>query len=1270
MATSSATSTNQEAYSKLQTCVSNGYGIQVGLVTRNDVTYKRYVIPYDKDGNPIRTSELQRALDPANAGLRSVNIQKINDLAQSILAPHREAHDTTLEKKAQNAFFDEKGVHYVKSDKADDEDSVSHQKQSLTTTHLSTYSKAFGGIKDGMTGDQKAVLDLEATLGSKTVEGMTRDEIDGALDQIKDKNFVRLFRKFHAEASPTTPLQQVYRKALKIYVKDAVKTFRVSLNPTSLESVTKELNKTAHAKFDPIATDHKETWLEENVADLGKPDYAKAVFQAIHEVGTKAINPETHTQTTVDHAYQALISKVNDCWLEAHRLTAIARVDVIDVPVDDPRAASLHASTLSHTGIHGSTDPEPSTKTVEAKTILTKPDVAAKLSALDTKIERAAELLGDISNVSTGLILGRNPKYNEEIEAVIEKVADEFSDLRTQPEFTKYSAGKIPASEEQNVCSFLAMKQDDLKDQKKLVRAFHEDPLKFAEDLTALEKKRAEKVAQQEKAPTWRAVYLNSPTKASIQIEIDALDKQIAQHKEVVARWSTNEGKVELVKALLHHDVGSVTVKPEHFASLRTKMNATSYPFDLTQEEIAALQTWKIAIPSGTTIDTRDPTLLLSSLDSYLKDKIVEQFLPEIKTKIEDAVMDGEYNTWKSETKNSNFRTAIELLEDLSKPENVLDTSSITAKQRLFALKLAHESISPPETDPTVWKQKMLAKLKEEEFKAIHPELDRRAAELTSKNLESLKSNPDYTGWDKKAAHYQELHQYLRGLLPAQSLTKEALYAYLSLPELPDTITDPAKKIAFLTEQARDRYVLCKFDESPDLAKPHDWVPTVENFRAARAWLKKPFDSDLNDEIKGSIIAAAFAQVIGADTPTHILDKVIRVLELETLSEPDGVDGYDPSKEDLLAVEAFLNGRSEEPLTISQIKTYKKMEKTTPLPLTAKPLEKAAHYQKQIAEQRFKQVTEDVNVRGWNGTTEHFEEALSWLASTSHTEPSEDVKKALASIKNPDDRNNTFELVENRLNYALRPLTLESLAKPDNTDDYTPTSADYATVFQYINGDSSADLTENQLRTFKQLQTDVPLTFNEKDRHYRINSKAGERILLTEVAGDPANVDTHVPTSADYTAVLNYINGVSDTALTDDQLRTFKQLQMGAPHAPKDKIKYYPRILDTSPLENSEARLEVQRNHSGTNWATVWVNVKAEKDFNLNSVDPLTVKKGHFTSALTKLKTGLALAPEEKYAVKTVYDFLNSRIKPGDTDLIKGYIFAVLFLNHATNVSV
>ncbi|CCB88994.1 hypothetical protein [Simkania negevensis] len=1357
MATSSATSTaNQVAYSKLQTCVRKGYGIQVDSFTRDGVAYKRYVIPYDKDGNPIRRSELQRALDPANAGLQSVNIQKINDLAQSILDPHRDVHDTSEAKSRQNAFFDERGVHFVKSDEADDEDSVSHQKQSLTTAHLSTYSEAFGGIKDGMTGDQKAVLDLEAKLGSKTVEGMTRDEIDGALNQI-DKKFVRLFRQHLAAASPTTTLKQVYEQALQIYVNDAVKTFQVSLNPDVEADVTKLLYKTAHEKFEPGVTVSKETWLEENVDNLGDPKYATAVFQAIHEVGTKETDPEKHTQTTADHAYKALISKVNDCWLEAHRLTAIARVDVIDVPVDDSRAAPLLASTPSHTGIHGSTDPEPSTKTVEAKTALKcnleeeqkeQIDELNRLVGYATQIESASQKIGN--SLSLVPVLGALPSswlggyigtdYASQEEATeawstaVKKVAENW----TVPGFD---------TEEKNLLLYSAPVENFLRTKISELRKevaereekinFAKKPTDFVSDLQQLKEERTRKIEARDKA--YRGPF---GSKSTLQAKVDELDAKITLKQNVLDQWKTPAGKIELLTSLLHHDVSSVTPQLKDFASLREKLGKTNYPLDLTKEEIAALQTWKIAIPSGTTIDSSDPTLLLSSLDSYLKDKIVEQFLPEIKTKIEDAVMDGDYNTWKSETKNSNFRTAIELLEDLSKPENVLDTSSITAKQRLFALKLAHESISPPETDPTVWKQKMLAKLKEEEFKAIHPELDRRAAELTSKNLKALESDPDYTNWDKKAAHYQKLHQYLRGLLPAQSLTKEALYAYLSLPEVPDTITDPAKKITFLIEQARANYVLCKLNETGMPTHDVSWKPTPKDFRDARAWLKDPVSSEPSPESRAIIIAGVLTQEMDKSNLISELDKVIRVIDLEELPELDGVDGYDPSKEDLLKVEAFLNGRSEEPLTISQIKTYKKMKKNTPPP-TEKPLEKAAHYQKQIAAGLFKQVTEGVDVRGWNGTTEHFEEALSWLASTSHTEPSEDVKKALASIKNPDDRNNTFELVENRLNYALRPLTLESVAKPDNTDDYTPTSADYATVFQYINGDSSTDLTENQLRTFKQLQTDVPLTFNEKDRHYRINSKAGERILLTEVAGDPANVDTHVPTSADYTAVLNYINGVSDTALTDDQLRTFKQLQMGAPHAPKDKIKYYrenlttaiqvislesevapsntdaykptqedfqavadylrdssrgpltdnqlrtfkqlqtgaphapkdkikhyPRILDTSLLENSEARLEVQRNHSGTNWATVWVNVKAEKDFNLSSVDPRTVKKGHFTSALTKLKTGLVLTPEEKHAVKTVYDILNSRIKPGDTDLIKGYIFAVLFLNYATSVSV
>lgn len=1255
MATSSATSTaNQEAYSKLQTCVSKGYGIQVGLVQRDGVAYKRYVVPYDKDGNPIRTSELQRALDPANAGLEAVSIKKINDLAQSILDPHRDVHDTSEAKSRQNAFFDERGVHFVKSDEADDEDSVSHQKQSLTTAQLSTYSKAFGGIKDGMTVDQKAVIDLEAKLGSKTVQEMNRDEIDGALNQI-DKKFVRLFRQHLAAASPTTTLKQVYEQALQIYVKGAVSTFQVSLNPTSLESVTKELNKTAHTKFDPIATDHKETWLEENVADLGKPDYAKALFQAIHEVGTKAIDPETHTQTTADHAYQALISKVNDCWLEAHRLTAIARVDVIDVPVDDPRAASLHASTSSHTGIHGSIDPVPSTKTVEAKTVLTKLDVGAKLSALDTKMERAAELLGDISNVSTGIILGRNPKYNEEIEAVIKKVADEFPDLRTQPEFTKYSAGKIPASEEQNVCSFLAMKQDDLKDQKKLVIAFHEDPLKFAEDLTALEKKRAEKVAQKEKAPTWRAVYLNSPTKASIQIEINALDKQIAQHKEVVAKWNTSKGKIELLTSLLHHDVSSVTVEPKHFASLREKLDQTHYSQNLSKEEIAALQTWQIVTPTGTSIDPSNVDGLLASLESYLDDVVAGDILQDVKREVETFVPNGAFDTWKESGQSlTHFQAASKLL---NKPENTDSMGTVTKDQRLYALKLAHDSITPAVTDLKIWKQEMLKVLKAKEFESIDLELNKRAFGLPpNKELSALQSDGLYTTWlanrsdplKQASQNYDDLYEYLTGAKEAANTPIEAIFAYLSLlPTIPVTMTDPAEKIAFLKDQAfqhRDYYKMKEAINGTIL--PNPFTPSAYGIQAAREWLK-----DTSKPINGAAKEVLYALGSAVTNPNQMseLEHDLRIFELEERVATLDPRGHTPSSEDLIAVENFLAGSSEGPITdLNQQKTIKQMLDSAPLESTS--AQKAKHCQKQIAEKRFAQVIDEVVIGGWTPQAKHFKAAKEWLEGSSHNDPSMDVKKALASVRNSHD--NSHNALVERLTYGVQLHILEEKGVPANVDSYNPIFADYQAVSNYLKGTLKRELNENELKAFKQMQTATTATFDAKNQYYNTNLTLRSRILLLETKANPGNVDTYNLKKEDIDALTGYLNGTTDIEPTGDTLKAFKKMQKeSSPATMKDKIRDYSK-------ENFQIKL-ITDNYKSLNWNDLWCHVKSLVDVS-DIANPGPILKVEHEEAMRKFIAKQTFANDkERFLIQKLAKEANT--KYGATTPESGKAVLLLF---------
>ncbi|MCB1067726.1 MAG: hypothetical protein KDK56_06030 [Simkania sp.] len=1213
MATSSATSTNQEAYSKLQTCVSKGYGIQVGLVTRNDVTYKRYVIPYDKDGNPIRTSELQRALDPANVGIDSVNIQKINDLAQSILNPHREAHDTSNEKKAQNAFFDERGVHFVKSDKADDEDSVSHQEQSLKTTHLPTYFKAFGGIKDGMTGDQKAVLDLEATLGSKTVEGMTRDEIDGALDQIKDKNFVRLFRKFHAEASPTTPLQQVYRKALKIYVKDTVNTFQVSLNPASLDSVTKELNKTAHAKFDPGVTDRKEMWLQDNVDNLGDPKYAKAVFQAIHEVGTKEVDSAANTtNTTVDHAYQALISKVNDCWLEAHRLTAIARVDVIDVPVD-PRSVSLLASTSSPTGIHGST---PTIRMVKATDVLTKPDPKEIVKDIEFEIKRVEEQIEKIDEaLDTPFDL-----YGFAAQDAVEKAAETFSDLMTDT-----NTYMTP----DQALTRLRTKIAEFEKDKEAIISYHQDPINFGEKLEELKKELSNSTLP-EKPYTLNPFYQLGYGEYNATVKKrESLETQIAQMEKILNKTRSQEDKMTLVKSLLHYNVDGAKPTYSDYKTLTTKLlEPDKYPEKLTKGEIAALQTWQV--PDD--IDTSNSETLLSSLRIHLDHTSSEVLLPEIKAKLlEVDITAPEYINYSF--KKSDYRAANDLLygEGGGTPADLNEDHS---KGTLYALRKAHEEgpITKDAEEPTVWREAMSKVLKEEEFKAIHSELEARAGELPpNKQLEALKLESGYTTWDTDESHadykssqdYKTLYEYLIGKNEAKDMSLKAIYAYMSLPEVPDTITDPAKKITFLIEQARANYVLCKLNETGMPTLDGSWKPTPKDFRDARAWLKDPVSSEPSPESRAIIITGVLTQEMDKSNLISELDKVIRVIDLEELPEFDGVDGHAPSKEDLLAVEAFLNGSSEGPLIDSQIKTYKKMEKNTPPPPTAKPLEKAAHYQKQIAEQRFKQVTEGVDVGSWSPKAKHFEDAKLWLESTSHAKPTEDVQKALAYMKSAHSLTSNFKDIQDSLAMATRIFTLEEKLAPTNLATYNPTSADYKAVDDYLAGTLGRDLDENELKAFKQMQTATTTTFDAKIDHYAKNLYIRPRILELEAEVDPLDLGAYNLKSEHVEAMTKYLDGRDSTKPTGDTLKAFKKMQKDPtlPASMNDKVLHY-----------SKEKFQMQSaatKHGNLDWKSLWSHVESFVKAD-DIADSGLISKEEHEEAIRKFKAKEAFANDNE----------------------------------------
>ncbi|WP_420420524.1 hypothetical protein [Simkania sp.] len=619
--------------------------------------------------------------------------------------------------------------------------------------------------------------------------------------------------------------------------------------------------------------------------------------------------------------------------------------------------------------------------------------------------------------------------------------------------------------------------------------------------------------------------------------------------------------------------------------------------------------------------------------------------------------------------------------------------------------------------------------------------------------LDLLKTSAGYTTWDtdKKppalthdaTPDYHALYQYLIGAEEASTLANEGLYAYISLPDIPATITDPAKKIEYLQDQALQHYAYYKLtnDTTHAIALPLAVSPSADDFEAARKWLKDPHSTLTEGAKKG--ILFAHDKGMSLDNPSDLqeIEKTLRVLEQEQRDPPDSFGAHTPSKEDINAVLAFLDGRSAGPLTENQRKTFKQMQakalsETTP-PVTAA---KAKYYHDKAVEMRFEQVTRDVDVTGWTPQLEHFEGAQLWLQSASHTEPSEDVKKALASLH--IDRDNSLTKAERRLKTALRALGLEKENKPVNTDSHNPSAADYTAVFDYIAGTTAGPLNEDQLKTFKQLQDGAPTTLAKKLDYYGENLNAGKRILQLEAAPAPMNFDTHTPTADHYEAVLTYIADPSAAPLTDaDHLKTFAQLKANTPGTPKEKIEYYRRSLNvgmnalrleanpiadadsytptqedvvavakfldgssTAPLTDNQRKTfeklkantpgtpqekveyysknirltspdyaaaitAVERDHSGTNWAAVWANVDGVKSFDLSTVNPTSVKKSDFESALRKLKAGQTLNNKEKYAAKYVYDMVEPRLRNGDTNQIKGYIFAVFFARTTANVA-
>ncbi|WP_420420525.1 hypothetical protein [Simkania sp.] len=690
---------NQQTYEDLKGLAEKGFGIEVGRVERDGVMYKRYVIPYTTEGNPVRTSDLKRTLDSEDMGLAAPKIKQINQLAKTVIDSHRKNHDSSTQEKRQNAFFNREGFHYVKSDEIDRDDSHEHLAQPLKADEYATYSSAFGPSVDGMIGEHKNVLDLKAKLTGKTIEDTPKEDLDRLLQGVQDKNFVRIFRKVLAEPSrPDTPLTQIYTKALQLYVKETVKTFRVSLDPTSLEDVTKELNKAAHTKFDPVEANPSETWLTDNVDELGNTDNAKVVFQAIHEVGSKAVDADNHTSTTAEHAYQALVTKVNDYWLEANRLAAIDHSVVIEIP-EDPRSAALHGSSGSSTGVHGSSTPE---RMEVAKAVLSKPDVEGKIKEIDQKIEKAKEHIAAIDHALP------SAPYSDpfELEAA-EKVGEAAVDF---PE--------VVSLEPFDAMSRLRAKITELEEEK-ATQTYLADPLKFQEEIDALKEQRRLKVGEKEKA---YRLSLLSPTKGAIQTQIDALDVSITRMERVLTKRRTPEEKVTLLKTLLHQPVSSAVPKYADYNTLITKvLTADTYPNNLTEAEVAALQTWQI--PES--VDKSDAGTLLSNLRLHLDGDAFETRLPEIKAKV--LSVDTTSVDYQGYTYNKgHYRAAYDFLQGKG-GATPSDLDDPLAKGMLYALRVAHEdpTNAPKDADsPAAWRVEMSKILKAKEFEAIGTELE------------------------------------------------------------------------------------------------------------------------------------------------------------------------------------------------------------------------------------------------------------------------------------------------------------------------------------------------------------------------------------------------------------------------------------------------------------------------------------------------------------------------------------------------------------------
>lgn len=921
MASETTLTSHQRSYNDLKSLVESGHGIAVHEYRRDDGTLmRRYVVAYNADGDPVRRSDLKRALDSGDNGLHAPKIKQINNLAQTIIDSHRRANDSTPDQQRQAAFYTRGGIHYVKSDTVEREDTHEHKDQTLKTPERTTYEHAFGGVVGGITGEQKEVLDFGPTLVGKAPDA----DISAELNALKDKNFVQIFRSIRAKPENSgKSLTEIYTKALQKYTSDTIKAFQVSLNPTTdVTEVAKSLQKAAHKIAVPATAEDalSDTWLDDHAEDFGTRTTAEAVFQAIQEVGAKEVgaDPIKDTQTTADHAYQALVSKVNQYWVETNRDTSIHDASFVDLPVG---GSPLGGSPPPHGAPHSRVDEPHGFTLVNAKDVL--PKTAATLQEELRRLEQELDELKEAKQTfntnwdkffdAKGLVWNDNTSVGEAVEA--------FVRLSEDPRWASEIVGFD--RDEENIVhltapirTYLLHKIPEVEQQIRETSSFYSDPVQFTEDLRALKAQRA--VKAEELTHAWRGPL---GSKSTIQQQIDALDTKIAAKEAVLKKWETTKERLELLTVYLHHGNGTAP-KAEDYRSLYIKVTTNTYDAAmLTPGEIGALQTWKLPESVDPSVERSDG--MIGLLLTHLTQSVMTIALEDMGRTI--ATFDttsGEYQTWAAN--NQRVRDFHKRARLLRFEEDPAEFGNHENKDARFALRVAHDAVALADPSLTAgteaWKTAMLESLKGEAFKAITPELEKRATSLGT-DLPAIRgTNPALT-----ATHYLHIHEYLKG--EDRDLTSEEIHALDKLLSTANHLQDH-EKLEFLADQARQHYTYLRMEAETLGQSLVGWSPTEDHLRGAIAWLSDPIQVTPNDDVKKALLLVKPDSASGIGQVEASLEQAFRIAKLEA----SAVDptGYDYTTEDVLAVREHLRGSSTS-LTEDQIKAFKKMQTGAPL---------------------------------------------------------------------------------------------------------------------------------------------------------------------------------------------------------------------------------------------------------------------------------------------------------------------------------------------------